>query len=199
MGGRLIPEDGYDEEYWDEFQWWDAVSEDPDGSGRFSDEDLKPHINMIRNLATKLAADTEFYRMPSIPLRPNWDEYFMEGARWAASKSDCERDKVGAVIVDKHNRVRITGYNGAPKGDPGCDTCPRRTSGCAPGSSYDTDIGRCVAVHAEANALLWAKEDLTDATMYVTREPCYACSKLIAGAGIRRVVWPGGQMERDSE
>lgn len=127
--------------------------------------------------------------------RPTWDEYFMAGAEWAASRSDCERDKVGAIIV-KDQRIRATGYNGAPPGDPGCSTCPRRTSGCNPGSSYDN----CVAIHAEANALLYCdRADLIDSTMYVTREPCYACSKLIAGAGISRVIWPGGRMERDPE
>lgn len=69
----------------------------------------------------------------------------------------------------------------------GCSTCPRRTSGCAPGTSYDN----CVAIHSEANALLHAdREDLIGATLYVTRKPCYACAKLIAGAGIAEVIYP---------
>lgn len=178
MGGRLIPEDEY------EFE----PPPDP--------EDPYAWIDDIATYEEGFADVYEIGVWGRTPLRPTWDEYFMGAARWAATRSDCERDKVGAVIVDKDNRVRISGYNGAPKGSPGCDTCPRRTSGCAPGSPYDSDVGRCVAVHAEMNALLWAKEDLTDTTMYVTREPCYECSKNIAGAGIRRVVWPGGVIER---
>ncbi|MFE2997953.1 deoxycytidylate deaminase [Nocardia sp. NPDC059246] len=118
--------------------------------------------------------------------RPTWDEYFIGIARAVSARSDCHRDKVGAVVV-RDKRIRATGYNGAPAGKPGCLECPRRTSECAPGSSY----GNCVAVHAEANALLYCdREDLVDATLYITRKPCYACSKLIAGAGISRVCTP---------
>lgn len=73
---------------------------------------------------------------------------------------------------------------------PGCGTCPRRTASVSPGeTSYDDGPGRCVAVHAEANALLYCdREDLVGATLYVTREPCYGCQKLIDAAGIERVV-----------
>lgn len=78
---------------------------------------------------------------------------------------------------------------GPRAGRPGCLECPRRTSDCKPGSSYDN----CVAVHAEANALLYAdREDLTGATIYITRDPCYACSKLIAASGVVRVVTAKG-------
>ncbi|WP_280350440.1 deoxycytidylate deaminase [Nocardia abscessus] len=118
--------------------------------------------------------------------RPSWDQYFMAIAYAASLRSDCERDKVGAVIV-KDRRVRATGYNGAPAGRPGCSSCPRRTSSCVPGSNYDN----CVAIHAEANALIYCdRQDLIGATLYVTREPCYACAKLIAAAGIVNVFYP---------
>jgi dCMP deaminase len=120
--------------------------------------------------------------------RPDWDTYFMGIAEAVSARSDCERDKVGAVVV-KDRRVRATGYNGAAAGKPGCATCPRRESGCEPGSSYDN----CVAVHAEANALIYCdRQDLVGATLYVTREPCYACDKLIQAAGVNAVVWPEG-------
>jgi dCMP deaminase len=119
--------------------------------------------------------------------RPDWNTYWMGVAEAISKRSDCERDKVGAVVV-KDRRIRASGYNGAPSGSPGCDTCPRRTSGVSPGSSYDN----CVAVHAEANALIHCdREDLVGATIFVTREPCYACDKLIQAAGVHAVVWPG--------
>jgi len=119
-------------------------------------------------------------------IRPDWDTYFLGIARAVSARSDCERDRVGAVVV-KDRRVRATGYNGAPAGKPGCLSCPRRLSGVEPGSDYSN----CVAVHAEANALLYCdREDLIGATLYITRAPCYACSKLIDGAGIARVVHP---------
>ena len=50
---------------------------------------------------------------------------------------------------------------------------------------------RCVAIHAEANALLYCdREDLVGSTLYVTREPCAPCSKLIQAAGVEHVIWP---------
>jgi dCMP deaminase len=120
-------------------------------------------------------------------MRPDWEEYFLGIAKAVSVRSDCERDQVGAVVV-KDRRIRATGYNGAPAGNPGCLTCPRRLSGVNPGSSYDN----CIALHAEANALLHCdREDLIGATIYITRAPCYACSKLIAGSGVSNVVYPG--------
>lgn len=123
--------------------------------------------------------------------RPDWDTYFLGIAEAVAARSDCERSRVGAVVV-KDRRIRGTGYNGAPAGMPGCLSCPRRTSDCAPGSDYSN----CIAVHAEANALLYCdREDLIGATLYITREPCYGCQKLIAATGIVRVVTPESQKE----
>lgn len=58
---------------------------------------------------------------------------------------------------------------------------------------YDSGATRCVAVHAEANALLYCdREDLIGATLYVTRAPCPGCEKLIQAAGVERVVTPEG-------
>lgn len=130
--------------------------------------------------------------------RPDWDTYFLGIAQAVAARSDCVRRRVGAVVV-KDRRIRGTGYNGAPSGKPGCETCPRRNSGVQPGSSYDTGVGACVAVHAEANALLYCdREDLLGATLYLTTDPCDGCLKLIMAAGIYRVVYERpdtGQLE----
>lgn len=44
---------------------------------------------------------------------------------------------------------------------------------------------------AEQNALLYSSRDQNaGATMYVTSEPCDGCTRMIAGAGITRVVTP---------
>lgn len=89
------------------------------------------------------------------------------------------------------------GYNGAPSGAPGCLTdgaCPRAFSDVEPGSSYDTGPGACIALHAEQNLIMHADwNDLKGATLYVTREPCGGCWKLIKGARFERVVWPYAQ------
>src|SRR5690606_1254757 len=127
-------------------------------------------------------------------VRPDWDAYFLGIAEAASRRSDCERRKVGAAVV-KDRRVRGTGYNGAPSGEPGCESCPRRLSDVPPGSSYDTGPGTCVAIHAEGNALLYCdREDLVGATLYVTAEPCAGCRKLIRASGVVRVVWPDGEL-----
>jgi len=119
--------------------------------------------------------------------RPNWDEYFIGIADAVSRRSDCIRDQVGAVVVGTDKRIRSTGYNGAPSGMEGCSSCPRATSDVAPGSCYSN----CVAIHAELNALLYCdRSDLHGATLYVTRQPCYGCSKAIKASGIVRVVHP---------
>ena len=126
--------------------------------------------------------------------RPDWDSYFLNIANAVAARSDCERSRVGAVVV-RERRIRSTGYNGAPAGKPGCESCPRRLSGVAPGSNYSSGAGKCVAVHAEENAIDYCnREDLPGSTLYITRAPCYGCQKLIAATGIVRVVTPEGEI-----
>jgi len=124
-------------------------------------------------------------------MRPDWDEYFLGVAQAIALRADCTRSQVGAVLV-KDNRIVSTGYNGAPAGAPGClsaGACPRGRSDVEPGSSYDTGPGSCIAVHAEQNAIIYSdRADRVGSTLYVTREPCGGCSRLIAGSGIARVV-----------
>jgi len=58
---------------------------------------------------------------------------------------------------------------------------------CPDASLPGTDYSNCVAIHAEANAIIYAsRQDCQGATIYITREPCPDCAKLIAGAGIIR-------------
>lgn len=128
--------------------------------------------------------------------RPTWDAYYLGVARAVAARADCSRAQHGAVIV-KDRTIVSTGYNGAPSGQPGCLTagaCPRAKLSydqLASGSSYDTGPGACIAVHAEANALLrasWA--DMQGAAMYVTGACCQGCAKLVSASGIVVVYWP---------
>ena len=123
--------------------------------------------------------------------RPTVDEYFLALAATAATRSDCHRAKVGAVVVGADGRTRSTGYNGSAAGQPGCETCPRRMSGVAPDSSYDSGKGTCVAIHAEMNAILYCdRADLDGATLYVTRAPCPGCARMISATKVARVVYP---------
>lgn len=66
----------------------------------------------------------------------------------------------------------------------------------APGSSYDTGPGMCIAVHAEMNALLDVSDRsrLVGATMYITEQPCAGCLKILKNTSIETFVWPGGRI-----
>ena len=120
-------------------------------------------------------------------MRADWNEYFMGIAHQAATRSTCLRKKVGAVIV-RDKTVLSTGYNGSIRGLPHCDDV-----GCL------MENGHCIAtVHAEANAIIQAAKNgvsLDGGELYTTASPCWACFKLIANAGIRRIFY--GQFYRD--
>lgn len=129
---------------------------------------------------------------------PGWDDYFVGIAVAVAARAKCSRRRVGAVIVDAEHRIVSTGYNGAPAGMLDClqGGCPRgltEPGSVAAASPYDEpgSPGYCTAIHAEANALLWAGRAVRGCVCYVTHEPCPGCIKALAGAGVARVVWPG--------
>ena len=135
-------------------------------------------------------------------MRPDWEAWALGVAAAVATRADCTRRQVGAVVLDQHHRVLSVGYNGAPSGAPGCLTagaCPRGRQNAvqvAPGSSYDTGPGACISLHAEQNALLYADPLRTrGGLLAITHEPCDGCRRFITGTGIARVVWPGGQWD----
>jgi len=129
--------------------------------------------------------------------RPDWDAYFLGIAEAVSRRGDCTRRQVGAVVVDRRHRIVSTGYNGAEPGGPSCleGACPRAHSDVPPDSSYDSGPGACIAVHAEANALLYAGLDGTKgSSLYLTHRPCPGCMKLIRAAGIQTIIWPNGRL-----
>lgn len=112
--------------------------------------------------------------------------------------STCTRRKYGSIILSKDNRVVGIGYNGAPPNYQHCDNggCPRALQSVPHGSQYDN----CIAVHAEANALMYSDINLRyDGTLVVNGPPCYGCAKLIATSGIKRVVYKTDQAYGDFE
>lgn len=129
--------------------------------------------------------------------RPTWDEWGLALAATVATRADCTRRQVGAVIMTPDHSIVATGYNGAPPGHLGCLTsgaCPRGKSDVEPGSSYDTGPGSCIALHAEQNALLRAsRADMVGSTMYITDKPCDGCWRMISGTPIAHIIWPDGR------
>lgn len=134
--------------------------------------------------------------------RPDFDTWALLIAAAVSLRGDCRRQQVGAVILDIRHRVVSTGYNGSPPGAPSClaGACPRAFNGTDPGSSYDTGPGACIALHAEQNAIIWADPDrLPGTTLYVTREPCPGCARMISGSGIARTVWESPSAARSHD
>ena len=102
--------------------------------------------------------------------------------------STCSRRQYSSIILAKNGRVIGMGYNGSPAGQSHCidGGCPRAFTNVEHGSVYDN----CVAIHAEANALLWSDYSLREGgTLFVNGPPCYSCAKLIANSGIKKVVF----------
>ena len=85
--------------------------------------------------------------------RPSWDEYFLQLALQAATRSTCLRRQVGAVLV-RDKRLLATGYNGAPRGVSHCLDigCLREELGIPSGERHEL----CRAIHAEQNAVIQA-------------------------------------------
>lgn len=119
--------------------------------------------------------------------RASWDVYFMNIAREVSTRATCDRKHVGAVIV-RDKILLATGYNGSIRGLPHCDD-----------EGHMMEEGHCVrTVHAEANAIVQAARNgvrLDGSSIYVTASPCWSCFRLIANAGISRIVF--GEFYRD--
>lgn len=127
--------------------------------------------------------------------RPNWDETWLSVARTIARRSLCSRDKVGAVVVSRSNRLLETGFNGPPSGfqhnDQSCISWCKRSLMAQQSVSHGLalDYTDCPALHAEANALMRGDRVAREGgTIYVTSHVCMGCAKLIANSGLSDVV-----------
>jgi dCMP deaminase len=117
--------------------------------------------------------------------RPSWASIWLDVATTVARRATCPRLHVGAVLVNAHNEVISTGYNGAPRGVRHCVEV-----GCALAD------GHCWrAIHAEENAILQAArsgQTTIGATLYCTVMPCIRCARALHQAGVVRVVYKHG-------
>ena len=119
--------------------------------------------------------------------RASWDLYFMKIAATVASRATCDRKHVGCVVVRDHT-ILATGYNGSIAGLEHCDE-----------AGHMMEDGHCVrTIHAENNAIIQAARNgvrIEGGTIYVTASPCWSCFKMIANAGVKRIVF--GEFYRD--
>lgn len=134
--------------------------------------------------------------------RPNIDKYFARMVLVVASRSTCLRRAVGCILVNSMNHILATGYNGVPRGQqhcneevdyakaPHCEVLTHYPNAC-PGAeaSSGTDLDKCYAVHAEQNALLQCSDVNKITTIYVTHEPCIACTKMFLNTSANRICY----------
>ena len=107
-----------------------------------------------------------------------WDKRFIDLAKLVGSWSKDPSTKVGAVIVDDKKRIVSVGYNGFPRG---VEDSEKRL--CDRSQKYD------IIVHAEMNALAFAKGSVEGCTLYTWPfQPCSRCAGFIIQSGIKRVV-----------
>ena len=108
--------------------------------------------------------------------RPSWDDYFLDLAEQVSCRSPDPSTKHGCVLVDQDHCVISTGYNGPVSGIP---------NGMVPlvrPDKYDW------CIHAEDNAVAFARCDLRGSTAYVTGMPCAACFRRLLQVGTKRIV-----------
>ena len=119
--------------------------------------------------------------------RPTKDQYFMAIAEVVKTRSPDPKTQVGAVLVDCNYRLVSTGFNGSPSGfdDESLDWLDRP-------SVYP------ICIHAEMNAILYASSRYENSILYVTLSPCSECIKLVASAGISKVIFKNKYRDFDT-
>lgn len=112
----------------------------------------------------------------------DWNEYYMGFASHAARKSK-DSTQVGAVLVGEGGEVRLTSYNGPPRGVN--DWASRR----------ERPMKYFFSSHAEANIVAFAAREgirTSGCTVYVTHMPCASCARSLIQAGVKAVVYGDG-------
>ncbi len=105
-----------------------------------------------------------------------WDMRFLRLAQHVSTWSKYPRTKVGAVIADGKNIVSL-GFNGFP---PGIQDDHRLD---------DRELALKIVTHAEVNAILTARRDVSGYTLYTWPfSPCNSCASIVIKSGIKKVV-----------
>lgn len=110
-----------------------------------------------------------------------WHIRFLKLAQHVAQWSKDESTKVGCVIADKSHRVVSLGFNGPP-----ARTLDKKVT-------REERLRR--TIHAEPNALHFAKADVTGCSAYVTHPPCSHCTAHLIQRGIDSIYYLRGSPE----
>ena len=113
-------------------------------------------------------------------VRQSIHEYYLNQLKAIATRSTCVRRNVAAIITDERGHVLSQGFNGVPSDYPHCIDLP-----CPGAKDKSGDTSRCMAVHAEQNAIMQCTKPDRAHHMYVSNVPCFVCSKMIANFNIK--------------
>ena len=119
----------------------------------------------------------------------NWPEYFNSIVDKVKNKSKDPSTKVGCHIVNKYNEPVSSGFNGWVAG---CDESMM---------SWERPLKYGMIIHAEMNALIFARRSLKECKVFITHGPCANCLKHLLQAGTRQIYYndPGIIRDRGSE
>lgn len=114
-----------------------------------------------------------------------WIDRYLELAKHISTWSKDTSTQVGAVIT-KENRIVSVGYNGLPVGVEDSEEILN-----------NRELKLAQVVHAEMNAILTSKRDLTGCTLFVWPfMPCSTCASMIIQTGISTVIAPANYPDR---
>ncbi len=119
----------------------------------------------------------------------SWDHYFMSIAVIASLRSVDPNSKVGSVIVSPENKILGVGYNGFVTGID-----ESKLSLSREGSWLDSKYP--YIVHSEVNAIVNSVvHSLKNSKLYCTLFPCNDCTKILAQAGIKEIIYLSNKHE----
>ena len=121
--------------------------------------------------------------------RPSMVNYLLAMADVAARRSQ-DSTQVGAVLVGPEGEVRLTAYNGPPKG---VQDLPER---------FERPAKYLWAAHAEQNLVAFAARAgirTLGCTVVVTHAPCASCARTLIQAGIKQVIHGAGTTSMPAE
>lgn len=127
-----------------------------------------------------------FKNIKQLTSEEKWDLHFLKMAELVGRKSKDPSTGVGAVIVDENYRVISTGYNGLPQ---------KLQDDNKILNNRDRKLKQII--HAEENAIIFAKQDLDNCILYLwPMISCSSCASKVIQAGIKKIITITNNEER---